>query len=154
MPFQLEKLIDILRVMQHVNEPTAEDAASASVPAAPFAQEDRLELEAILGASTSLSGRFSFAGRVRVEGTLEGEVLGGELLIVAPGAQITGTIQARSVLILGGEVRANISAEEAIELRVPAVVQGDLEAPQIFLERGVQFSGNCTMRPLERGSSL
>lgn len=96
-----------------------------------------------------MTGRLSFAGRVRVEGVVEGDLLGGELLVIAGDAAIRGNVQARHVIVLGGRVEGDIRAEGAIELRVPAIVTGDLEAPQIFLERGVQFQGSCTMRPLE-----
>jgi len=103
------------------------------------------ELNAILGSGTALSGRLSFAGRVRVEGQFEGELLGGELIVIAGDAKIQGTVSARHVLILSGEVHADITATGSIELCVPAIVVGDLKAPEVFLERGVSFSGKCTM---------
>lgn len=107
--------------------------------------EDDGELHAILGAGTSLCGRLSFAGRVRIEGHVEGELLGGELIVIAGEAKISGTVSAHHVLVLGGEVHADITATGSIELCVPSVVVGDLKAPEVFLERGVSFSGKCTM---------
>ncbi|HSC87621.1 MAG TPA: polymer-forming cytoskeletal protein [Polyangiaceae bacterium] len=103
------------------------------------------EFHALLGPGTSWSGRLSFAGRVRVEAAVEGEILGGELVVIAGEADVQGTIQADHVLVLGGRVRANITARKSIELCIPAVVEGDLRAPDVFLERGVSFTGRCTM---------
>ena len=40
-------------------------------------------------------------------------------------------------------------AKSSIELYVPASVTGTLHAPEIFMVKGVQFSGTCTMAPLE-----
>lgn len=107
-----------------------------------------LELDAILGAGTHFEGKLSFAGKIRIEGSFEGELLGGELLVIAGDARISGALRAHHVLILGGTIQANITAEESIELCVPAVVTGDLRAPEIILERGISFSGTCTMQPL------
>ena len=107
-----------------------------------------LERTGILGPGTTLTGRLSFSGRVRIEGVVEGDVLGGELLIVAGTAVVRGSLRARTVVVLGGTVEGDIRADVAIELRVPAIVTGDLEAPQIFLDRGVQFVGRCQMHPL------
>jgi cytoskeletal protein CcmA (bactofilin family) len=32
---------------------------------------------------------------------------------------------------------------------VPAKVSGTLQAPEVFMDKGVQFSGSCTMAPVE-----
>jgi len=114
---------------------------------APAGDTIESELHAILGEGTALTGRFSFAGRARVEGQVEGELLGGELLVIAGSARVRGSVSAERVLVLGGEVHADITAKSSIELRVPAIVTGDLRAPEIFLERGVSFTGKCTMGP-------
>ena len=42
----------------------------------------------------------------------------------------------------------NVRADKAIELYVPARVSGTLHSPEIFMDKGVQFSGTCTMAPL------
>ena len=44
-------------------------------------------------------------------------------------------------------------AVEGIELYVPARVSGTLHAPEIFMDKGVQFSGNCTIAPLDQAAS-
>lgn len=106
------------------------------------------ELSAILGPGTSFHGTLSFSGRVCIDGEFSGQALGGQLLVVGDGARVQGELRAHRVVILGGSVRADISAADGIELYVPAQVSGDLRAPEIHLDRGVKFQGTCDLTEL------
>jgi cytoskeletal protein CcmA (bactofilin family) len=46
-----------------------------------------------------------------------------------------------------------VRATQGIELYVPARVNGTLAAPEIFMDKGVQFSGTCTIEPRPAGDS-
>jgi cytoskeletal protein CcmA (bactofilin family) len=109
-----------------------------------------VELNALLGRGTRYAGKLHFTGRVRIEGHFEGEIRGEDVLVIGEGAEVVGDIQVAVCIVTGGSVRGNIRASDAIELHVPAVVLGDLHAPNIFIDRGVQFEGKCTMAPLDR----
>lgn len=116
---------------------------------APAADGEQLvELNALLGRGTRYSGKLHFQGRVRIEGRFSGEIRGEDILVIGDGAEVDGLIEVGVCIVTGGQVRANIRAREGIELHVPAVVVGDLHAPAIFIDRGVQFEGSCKMAPL------
>ena len=71
-----------------------------------------------------------------------------DVLVIGEGAEVDGTIEVGCCIVTGGVVRASIRAVDAIELHAPAEVYGDLHAPNIFIDRGVQFEGSCKMAPL------
>jgi cytoskeletal protein CcmA (bactofilin family) len=125
-------------------------AGDTLVPAveAPAA-EALVELNALLGRGTRYRGKLHFEGRVRIEGAFEGEIEGEDVLVIGEGASVGGRIQVGVCIVTGGQVRADIRARDAIELHAPSVVVGDLHAPNIFIDRGVQFEGSCKMAPLE-----
>ena len=108
-----------------------------------------VELNALLGRGTRYSGKLQFAGRIRIEGAFDGDIRGDDVLVIGQGAEVSGTIEVGVCIVTGGNVNANIRAREAIELHAPGRVKGDLHAPNIFIDRGVQFEGNCKMAPLE-----
>lgn len=120
--------------------PTSSSSETAGLP-----ETQSLELSAICGAGTAFHGSLSFSGRVRIDGQFEGSAFGGELLVIGDGADVSGELRARRVIVLGGRVNAEISATESIELHIPAVVTGDLKSPQIYMDRGIQFHGTCDM---------
>lgn len=105
------------------------------------------ELTMILGPTVTVMGDISLAGRARIDGRVEGNVMGGELVIIGRSGTVQGQIEADAVVVLGGQVQGNISARLSIDLNVPAKVKGDLRAPQIRMERGVVFSGKCDIVP-------
>jgi cytoskeletal protein CcmA (bactofilin family) len=108
-----------------------------------------VELNALLGAGTRYTGKLYFDGRTRIEGYFEGDIRGDGVLVIGDGAEVIADIEVGVCVIVGGTVRGNIRAREAIELHVPAVVVGDLHAPNVFIDRGVQFEGNCRMAALD-----
>jgi len=120
------------------------------------AEDDALlvELNALLGRGTRYEGKLHFEGRVRIEGHFEGEIRGQDVLVIGQGADVTAEIDVGACIVTGGRVEANIRARDAIELHVPAIVCGDLHAPNIFIDRGVQFEGKCRMAPLDAESDL
>jgi cytoskeletal protein CcmA (bactofilin family) len=107
-----------------------------------------VELNALLGRGTRYTGKLWFEGRIRIEGRFVGEIRGDDVLVIGEGAEIDADIEVGVCIVVGGTVRANIRARDAIELHVPAVVVGDLHAPNVFIDRGVQFEGKCKMAPL------
>ena len=106
------------------------------------------EITALLGRGTHFAGKLAFEGRVRIDGSFKGEIKSADVLIVGERAEIEAEIEAGTVIIKGGSVTGNVRARQSIELYVPANVTGNLHAPEIFMDKGVQFSGNCTMAPL------
>ncbi len=125
--------------------PTDREVRGEIPPSPKSGREADIELHAIIGAGTSFHGTLSFSGHVRIDGEFAGQVLGGRILVIGDGARVQGEIRARRVVILGGNVKADIFASEGIELYVPAQVAGDLQAPEIHMDRGVKFQGTCDL---------
>ena len=103
------------------------------------------EITALLGRGTRFEGKLYFEGRVRVDGAFRGEIRTPDVLIVGDGAEIEAEIEAGLVIIKGGSLQGSVRAKQGIELYVPARVTGTLVAPEIFMDKGVQFSGTCTI---------
>jgi cytoskeletal protein CcmA (bactofilin family) len=110
------------------------------------------EITALLGRGTAFEGKLHFVGRVRIDGHFTGDIRGEDVLVIGEGARVEGTIEVHTCIVTAGEVRADIRARDAIELYPPAKVIGSLHAPAVFIDRGVQFEGSCTMAPLPEAS--
>jgi cytoskeletal protein CcmA (bactofilin family) len=107
------------------------------------------EITALLGRGTHFEGKLQFEGRVRIDGSFRGQIRSPDTLVIGDGAEVEAEIDVATVIIKGGTVSGNVRAARAIELYVPARVSGTLHSPEIFMDKGVQFSGTCTMAPLE-----
>ncbi|MSP26024.1 MAG: polymer-forming cytoskeletal protein [Myxococcales bacterium] len=112
------------------------------------AHQAALELNALLGRGTRYHGKLWFDGHVRLEGQFIGEIRGAGVLVIGAGAEIDGDIEVGTCLVTGGIVRAELRARDTIELHAGAVVSGNLHAPNVFIDRGAKFEGDCRMAPL------
>jgi cytoskeletal protein CcmA (bactofilin family) len=128
----------------------AQSAATGRGSGPPQPARRPTEITALLGRGTHFEGKLHFDGRVRIDGAFKGDIRGEDVLIIGEGADIEGTIEVGTCIVTAGEVRADIRARDAIELYPPAKVTGALHSPAIFIDRGVQFEGTCTMAPLQR----
>ena len=103
------------------------------------------ELHALLGRGTAYTGKLTFEGRVRIDGTFEGEIFSAGTLILGDSAQVKGAIDVGTLIMLGGHLQGQVHARELVELHAPGRVIGDIVTPQLFIDRGVVFQGQCTM---------
>jgi len=106
-----------------------------------------IELTALLGRGTRFEGKLHFDGRVRIDGTFRGEINSEGVLIIGEGAEVQAEIVVHTLIVKGGTLKGNVRARSSIELYVPAQVTGQLHAPEIFMDKGVHFSGECTIVP-------
>lgn len=94
----------------------------------------------LLGPGAEFEGRLTFAGTVRIDSRFKGTIATDDVLIVGENAVIEADITCGAVLV-HGRVTGNIRARDAVELRAPAIVHGDVETPALSVERGVVFEG-------------
>ena len=110
-------------------------------------------IETFLGLETSLEGRLSFEGTVRIDGHFIGSIEGNEgVMVVGEKAVIDADILVHTAVVYG-EVSGNIRATNRIELHQPARVFGDLSSPMVIIDAGVVFHGNCSMEPKDDTNS-
>jgi cytoskeletal protein CcmA (bactofilin family) len=101
------------------------------------------DFESCIGRGTRVNGKIDFGAPARIEGEVEGEVTGSEILI-AQGA----TVKARVVvdrMIVAGNLSGEVIARERIELAATARVQCNIDTPKLILHEGAQFDGDCKM---------
>ena len=101
-------------------------------------------LNAFLGEGTSFKGTLTFEGTVRIDGRLEGEIFTKDMLVIGEGAQVKAAIHA-GVIVIGGTVHGNVTAERKIEIHPTGRLYGNICTPSLVIEEGVIFEGSCTM---------
>jgi len=103
------------------------------------------ELQALLGPGAEFEGTLVFQGRVRIEGRFKGEIKSDDVLVLGPSADVQATIDVGTLIVRGGKLSGQVRARRIVEIYSPARVHGNIEAAQVFLEKGAVFDGQCTM---------
>lgn len=101
-------------------------------------------VSSVLGAGTSVTGRLSGGGGVRVEGAFEGEISVDGLLVIGESGRVTCEHLQAGVVIIAGVVKGNITAEK-VEIRATGRVWGDVVTTAFATEEGAFLRGKITM---------
>ena len=87
-----------------------------------------------------INGEISSDEEMHIDGEMQGSLELRNRLTVGPTGKVKANIKAREVVIFG-EVRGNVIAEERISLRAGASIVGDIKTAGIVIEDGAYFKG-------------
>jgi cytoskeletal protein CcmA (bactofilin family) len=102
------------------------------------------EIRAFLGEGTQFKGVLSFSGAVRIDGQMEGEIIGDEMLVVGEPGHVKAEIEV-GALVVSGQIQGTIVAKQRVELLRPSRVTGTIRTPCLVVAEGAVFNGNCEM---------
>jgi cytoskeletal protein CcmA (bactofilin family) len=105
--------------------------------------------QASIGKGLSIKGEINGSESLFIDGKVEGSItLTGNRVTVGRNGQVTASIAAREVVILG-KVRGNITASDRVEIRAEGSLTGDVAAARISIEDGAFFKGGIDIRKPE-----
>ena len=100
----------------------------------------------IIGPDASFKGELSFEKGLRLMGKFEGKINTGGRLHVAREARMAADVDGGSIVV-EGEVKGNLTANDRVELKQSARLEGDLRATKLTVDEGAVFSGHVTVGP-------
>jgi cytoskeletal protein CcmA (bactofilin family) len=102
------------------------------------------DFDTILSPDIDFSGTLNFEKPFLIRGKVSGEISARGLLVVDEEAVVNADIDASRVVIRGF-VKGDVTAAEKVEVSVTGRLEGNISAPEIFMETGCVFNGRCTM---------
>lgn len=104
------------------------------------------EYPTILGPDANFKGEMNFEKGLRLQGRFEGKMNTPGRLHIAKEARMQADVDC-GALIVEGDVKGNLSANDRIELKSTARYEGDLRASKLTVDEGAVFSGHVTVGP-------
>lgn len=102
------------------------------------------EIHTIIGKESTFEGKLIFDGVVRIDGSFKGEIQSKGKLLVGETAKIEAEIETGS-LILSGEIKGNVVANDRIEIKSRGRFTGNITSPVLTIEEGAAFNGTSAM---------
>ena len=102
------------------------------------------EISGFLDEGTDFEGNLRFRDTMRIDGRFRGSISSKSVLIVGESADIKGEVTVSNVSI-NGRVNGKIIADKKIEIHSKGRVFGDITTPNLVIEDGAFFNGNCNM---------
>jgi cytoskeletal protein CcmA (bactofilin family) len=103
---------------------------------------DPERLEPVLARGAEFSGLLVLHGAARIDGSVDGEIIGAEALCIGPGAVVEAALRAEEIVV-AGEVRGDVFGARRVELRPGARVRGAVETPRLAVAEGSFLEGPC-----------
>lgn len=98
----------------------------------------------VLASGTQIVGDISAEEDFRIDGSIEGNLMGKGKIIVGNNSTIIGNIECTHIEIWG-QVQGNILCTENVILRATSTLTGDVKTRSIEIEPGAKFHGKCSM---------
>ncbi len=105
---------------------------------------DDEDFDTILSSDIDFSGTLTFEKPFLIRGRLSGQIISNGLLVIDENAVVEANISASRVIIRG-EVKGNIVATDKVEIAIMGKLIGNVSAPEVLMETGCVFNGQCTM---------
>ncbi len=96
----------------------------------------------ILGKDSEFEGDMKFFGTLLIKGVFKGNVAGEGVVTIEQDAIVASNIHA-SVIKIHGKIFGQVSAENKVHIHDTGQVFGDIEAPDIVIEKGALVKGKC-----------
>jgi len=114
-------------------------------------------IECLIGAGTTVEGSIIFAGGLRVDGRVRGDVIAAEgkpgTLVLSEQAQIEGEIRVSHVVI-NGTVVGPVYAAEYVELQPKANVTGDVHYKTLEIQLGAVVQGKLVYESEDKAENV
>ena len=102
-----------------------------------------MERPAEIGTSIVVKGTITAKEDLVISGRVDGSItVEGHSVTVTAGAALVADVQARAIVV-SGQVLGAMCADELIELRQSADVEGELSAPAFRMNDGAVFNGKA-----------
>lgn len=106
-------------------------------------------IRSLIGEGTTVHGEIRFAEGLRIDGTIDGDVVAEEgtssLLVISESARINGKVIASHVII-NGHVNGPVDSSELLELQPKAKVVGNVHYQALEMHQGATINGELHPR--------
>jgi cytoskeletal protein CcmA (bactofilin family) len=98
----------------------------------------------LIGSGTTVEGKISTEGSIRIDGALVGDLVTKANAAVGLSGVIEGTLTAQNVT-LAGKVSGTVTATDKLVLESKCVIKGDIRATRLVVDEGASLNGQCSM---------
>lgn len=98
----------------------------------------------LVGFGTEIIGNITSNGDLRIDGSLNGNMIISGKVVVGETGKIKGEITCRNADI-SGAVNGKIMVQELLSLKSTSKITGDIVIGKLAIEPGAQFTGHCEM---------
>jgi cytoskeletal protein CcmA (bactofilin family) len=101
-------------------------------------------IETLIGEQCTIVGNLSGCGLMKIDGSIDGDVLWQDDVILGNYALYNGNITCRNAII-AGKIKGNIICDGTLTIETTGRINGDITVKNLVVREGGSFDGKCTM---------
>ena len=98
----------------------------------------------LISAGTVVKGDLKSESDLRIDGTIQGNVISGAKVVIGPSGFVEGNIEGNNADI-SGRLIGNVVTKEVVQLRNTGSVNGNITAASLQIDSGAVFNGQSHM---------
>lgn len=102
------------------------------------------KIDTLIGEGTKLQGKVEGKGSIKIDGTIEGDIILNGNIILGEKGNINGNVICDNIYI-SGKINGNISCKEQLRITNTGKLFGDIEVNNFVVDENAIFEGNCKM---------
>jgi len=106
----------------------------------------------LIGDGCEFEGNMSSSSATRIDGKLDGRIIGESTIVVGENGVVLGEIRATETVIYG-RVEGSIESNR-LEIKRSGIVLGDVFIESLIVEDGGIYNGRCTMNEVTEKISI
>ena len=96
-----------------------------------------------IGQGVTIEGKITSNQDIRIDGRVQGSIDAGQFeLVLGPGSELKGGVNARSVLV-GGKLEGDVTVGERLQIQSTGTLLGDIVAPRLVIQDGGVLVGKA-----------
>ena len=102
------------------------------------------DFDTVLATDIDFSGDVELKKPLMIKGVFSGSINSESALSIEEGAMVKADVKACS-LVVKGQLEGDVVAETVVRIYPTGKLSGDVTAPEVILDSGCYFTGNCKM---------
>lgn len=102
------------------------------------------DFDTVLATDIDFSGNVELKKPLMIKGVFTGSINSESALSIEEGAIVKANVKADS-LVVKGALEGDVVAETVVRIYPSGKLSGDVTAPEVILDSGCYFTGNCKM---------
>ena len=102
------------------------------------------DYDTVLASDIEFEGEVSLKKPLMIKGVFSGHITSESALSIEEGASVKANVKTDS-LVIKGSLEGNVDAGDVVRIFPSGKLLGDVVSPQVVLDSGCYFTGNCKM---------
>ena len=106
----------------------------------------------LISQGTEITGDIKSAGDIRIDGTLNGNMVTKGKVVIGPTGRVKGEVECKNSEV-SGLIDGKITVSQLLNLKASSKISGTIITSKLSIEPGALFTGNCTMKDGDNGGA-